>query len=100
MGSRPRCSVFLPGSIPMVTTAVSNLRGMAWFLLLIAPQACSLVGREHGRSIPFSDISPTKLAGIQSPTKLAGIQALCIDRCENIGGLTIQSPSDNLLPQQ
>src|SRR5215471_17252396 len=54
--SRPtRCNVFLPGSIPMVTTAVLDLCAMAWFLLLTAPQACSLVGREHGRSIPFPD---------------------------------------------
>jgi hypothetical protein len=35
-----------------------DLRGMPWFLLLIAPQqACSLAGREHGRSIPFSDLT-------------------------------------------
>src|SRR5262249_4009198 len=35
--SRPtRCSVFLPGSIPIVTIAVLNLRSMVWFLLLIA----------------------------------------------------------------
>src|SRR6476620_7584497 len=33
--SRPtRCSVFLPGSIPIVTIAVLNSRGMARFLLL------------------------------------------------------------------
>jgi ABC transporter substrate binding protein len=54
--------MFLPGSIPMVTTAASNLRGMAWLLLLTAPQACSLVGRQHGRSIPFSDIGPVQLS--------------------------------------
>jgi hypothetical protein len=41
----------------MVTTAVLDLRGMAWCSFCwIAPQACSLVGRERGRSIPFSDI--------------------------------------------
>src|ERR1700745_1401213 len=55
--SRPtRRSVFLPGSIPMQTTAGLDLHGMSWFLLLIAPQqAYSLAGREHGRSIPFSE---------------------------------------------
>jgi hypothetical protein len=44
--------VFLPGSIPMVTTAVSNLRGMGVFLLLIAPHKYAR-GLAHGRSIPF-----------------------------------------------
>src|ERR1700757_920682 len=54
--SRPiRCSVFLPGSIPMVTTAVLDF-GMAWCSFCCPTQACSLAGREHGRSIPFSDI--------------------------------------------
>jgi hypothetical protein len=56
--SRPtRCSVFLPGSIPMVTIVVPTLRGMACLLVLVAPQACSLVGRKRGRSIPFCKVS-------------------------------------------
>ena len=50
----------------MVTTAVSKLRGMAWFLLLTAPQACSLVGRERGRSIPFRDIACLIKSGLAS----------------------------------
>jgi hypothetical protein len=54
--SRPaRCSIFSPGSIPMVTTAVSNLRGMAWFLLLIAHKHArwlggSTAGPSHSRT--------------------------------------------------
>jgi len=47
--SRPTgCSVFLPGSIPKVTTAVLDLRGMALCSFCwIAPQACSLAGQSH-----------------------------------------------------
>src|ERR1700746_1480016 len=57
--SRPtRCIVFLPGSIPMVTIAVPTLRGMACLLVLVTPQAYSLVvGPERGRSIPFSEVA-------------------------------------------
>src|ERR1700751_2329802 len=57
--SRPtRCIVFLPGSIPMVTIAVPTLRGMACLLVLVTPQAYSLVvGPERGRSIPFSEVT-------------------------------------------
>src|SRR5215470_10354036 len=57
--SRPtRCSMFLPGSIPTVTIAVPTLRGMVCLLVLVALQACSLViGRERGRSIPFSEVA-------------------------------------------
>jgi hypothetical protein len=41
----------------MVTIAVPTLRGMACLLVLVTPQACSLVGRERGRSIPFSEVA-------------------------------------------
>jgi hypothetical protein len=30
--------------------------GMAWCSFCCPTQACSLAGREHGRSIPFSEI--------------------------------------------
>src|SRR5215831_12091920 len=70
--SRPtRCNVFLPGSIPMVTTAVLDLCAMAWFLLLTAPQACSLVGREHGRSIPFADVEGSDLYDLDNSDRKA-----------------------------
>ena len=58
----------------MVTTAVSNLRGMAWLLLLTAPQACSLVGREHGRSIPFSEVGPSPAAPRCALMRVAGTE--------------------------
>jgi hypothetical protein len=36
--------------------AMLDLRGITWCSFCwIAPQACSLAGREHGRSIPFAD---------------------------------------------
>src|ERR1700751_446427 len=55
--SRPtRCSVFLPGSIPMVTTAVLDLRGSMVLLLLDCPasmlrwQGGSTAGPSHSRT--------------------------------------------------
>jgi hypothetical protein len=39
----------------MVTTAVLDF-DMAWCSFCCPTQACSLAGREHGRSIPFSDM--------------------------------------------
>src|SRR5262245_2260021 len=39
----------------MVTGTALDLRGMAVLLLQGCPPACSLAGREHGRSIPFPD---------------------------------------------
>ena len=42
----------------MVTIAVPTLRGMACLLVLVTPQAYSLVvGPERGRSIPFSEVA-------------------------------------------
>jgi hypothetical protein len=39
-----------------VTTAVLDF-DMAWCSFCCPTQACSLAGREHGRSIPFSEVS-------------------------------------------
>ena len=58
--SRPiRCIVFLPGSIPIVVIVLVGLRDMGVLLLTCPrPAHCKApVGREHGRSSPFSDMA-------------------------------------------
>jgi hypothetical protein len=53
-------NVFLPGSIPMVTARSGSLWHGVVLLVILVPEcpttARSCLGREHGRSIPFSDI--------------------------------------------
>src|SRR5262245_44647632 len=52
---------FLPISMPITATSLLNFSDMACSFVFSAPcQLCLLEGREHGRTIPFSDIATGK----------------------------------------
>src|SRR5215510_11415071 len=49
---------FLPISMPITATSLLNFSDMACSFVFSAPcQLCLLEGREHGRTIPFSDVA-------------------------------------------
>jgi hypothetical protein len=62
--------------------------GMAWCSFCCPTQACSLAGREHGRSIPFWDIGPsrrhyTSSARSRTDCGIAKVECLCGAEIDN-----------------
>src|SRR6187200_3111497 len=63
---------FLPISMPITAISLLNFSDMACSFVFDAPcQLCLLEGREHGRTIPFSDIELATLPAVRQRDRCA-----------------------------